>query len=77
MWCNSFIEHDGTTYPVEAKVFGNPSMFGIDGGRISKAYIYDVETGEVFWCYERGWGHRGEPPPDLLLKARRLFEETF
>lgn len=49
--------HDGYTF--EAKVFAEPSMFGIptprfeDGGNVSKLVIRDAEGREVY-AYDRG-----------------------
>ena len=37
----------------QAKVYTNPSMWGIADGRISKLWIYDSKEQEVY-CYDRG-----------------------
>jgi hypothetical protein len=39
-------------YRVEAKVFADPSCFGINGGRISKMSI--SRKRETFYSYDRG-----------------------
>lgn len=48
-WVNG--SHNG--YDFEAKVYKLPSLYGIDGGRISKLII--KRHGKVIAAYDRGW----------------------
>lgn len=41
-------------YRVEAKVYDEPSDYGIYGGRVSKLNIRDKETGDYIFFYDRG-----------------------
>lgn len=57
MWELFVLEHPvtGTGYDVQAKVYGEPSIdYGINGGRISKLAITDLDAGEIVYCYDRG-----------------------
>ena len=53
----------------EAKVFLNPSPWGINGGRISKLNVYRwiSDDWEVFYEYDRG-GVVGDIDADLLAR---------
>lgn len=42
-------------WEVEAKVYDEPSKYGIDGGRVSKLYVFDTEREECICNYDRGW----------------------
>lgn len=59
---------DGTVgyYDFEAKVFDEPSRFGINNGRISKLFIYD-KNGNLCCEYDRGWIE--EPLDDEVKEA--------
>ena len=42
----------------EALVFAEPSQYGIDGGQVSKLYVWDgpkKKRGKALAVYERGW----------------------
>ena len=41
-------------YFYETKVYDEPSMFGIDRGRISKLTVYDSDK-NICCNYDRGW----------------------
>ncbi len=46
------------TYHFEALVFAEPSQYGIDGGQVSKLYLFDGPRGKrrkQLAVYERGW----------------------
>ena len=62
-WCYGTM--DGFRY--EAKVYGNPSIFGINNGRVSKLYVYG-KRGKILACYERGWSGRENGPIGKLGK---------
>lgn len=72
MWC--YGEMDG--YQYEAKVYGNPSAFGINNGRISKLYIYGQDA-EILACYERGWSGEVDAPPENLKDTVKKIVERY
>ena len=57
LWNNGTATIDGVTYRVEAKVYAEPSEYGIGGGRVSKLWVKDAATGSTYE-YDRGdeWG---------------------
>lgn len=66
---------DGFQY--EAKVYDNPSIFGINQGRISKLYIYG-KRGKILAMYERGWSGDNDDGPqgklgDVVKKILRRY----
>ncbi len=73
MWHNLDIRIDGKEYLIEAKVYDNPSMFGINGGRVSKLYIETPDEEEIC-CYDRGWS---SDKPDNEFIQKVLFMVTF
>lgn len=60
MWTKGTI--NGFEYHV--KHFDEGSVFGIDGGRISKLWI--AKNGKEYACYDRGWD---KAPTDPEAKA--------
>lgn len=58
MWKDGIING----YLFSAKVFEEPSEYGIDEGRISKLNI--SKTGEILCSYDRGW--------DILPKTEEV-----
>ena len=62
MWINGVI---GSFY-FEAKVFDEPSRFGISNGRISKLVIRD-ENRKICCQYDRGWVEK--PSDDAVKEA--------
>ena len=57
MWRKHTIKHPetGTSYTYHAKVYDEPSAeYGLNGGRISKLTIYNDDTGEIEYNYDRG-----------------------
>lgn len=44
-----------TVISYEIKVFDQGSIYGINGGRISKLWLADDETGLTLASYDRGW----------------------
>jgi hypothetical protein len=55
---------------IQAKIFDNPSMYGINEGRISKLWVREEKSGKELLNYERGWDFNYLPKPvvDLLVK---------
>lgn len=62
MWINGVI---GSFY-FEAKVFDEPSRFGILNGRVSKLVIRDKKQ-KICCQYDRGWVE--EPSDDAVKEA--------
>ena len=54
-WTEFEIELDGKFYDCQMKHFEKGSEWGIDGGKISKLWVKDIETGDVIIHYDRGW----------------------
>jgi len=57
---------DGDEYSIEAKIFKEPSEFGINGGKISKLGIRSLGVNGQEISYDRGWDI--EPPKSGNLK---------
>ena len=57
LWNNGTATIAGTTYKINAKVYAEPSEYGIGGGRVSKLWVSDPATGHTYE-YDRGdeWG---------------------
>ena len=51
MW-HQFIWHG---WEITAKVYDEPSHMGIDGGRVSKLDVFDLEREDFICRYDRGW----------------------
>ena len=47
--------YESYIYEFEAKVYGLPSKYGIDEGRISKLSVKDMRTDAEIIGYDRGW----------------------
>lgn len=58
---------------IHAKVYDEPSCYGINDGRISKLYIKDRSGNEIY-CYDRGLD-RNEIDPDLLAEIIARLEK--
>ena len=61
-------------YHFEALVFTEPSPYGIDGGQVSKLYLFDGPRGkrrQQLAVYERGWelepSEAGRPVVETLV----------
>ena len=42
-------------FKFSAKVYGSPSKYGVDGGKVSKLSIHDEEGFRPIVHYDRGW----------------------
>ncbi len=63
-------------YHFFATVFDEPSEYGIDGGRISKLFVYTgFKTPSQRLCvsYDRQWEQEPETKDALVATARLLF----
>jgi hypothetical protein len=67
---NNWLEGKLDGYTVYAKVFPEPSQYGIDSGMISKLHIKDKDGKEVV-SYDRGW----ETKP--LYEHREIYEKIM
>lgn len=70
-WVSFSVNHYGKEYICEAKVFSESSIFGIDGGRISKLTVYKKD-GPMVYNYDRGLDFC-EISHVLLDKIIRIF----
>lgn len=85
-WVNGTVTvDDGSKFDFEAKVYDEPSQFGIEtdrfpgGGNISKLVVY--RTGDMYdqrvLSYDRGWDDEGETPDDSPIgkaKAEAIID---
>lgn len=53
-WLSGKYEFRGVTYSFQAKVFPNPSVYGIHGGRVSKLWVRNLKNYNVIISYDRG-----------------------
>jgi len=63
-------------YHFEALVFTEPSQYGIDGGQVSKLYVWagpKRKRGKALVVYERGW--ELEPDEEVRPVVEMLVEE--
>ena len=71
---------DGTieSFRFQAKVFDEGSKYGIDGGRVSKLFVWDASIGfgSCIVCYDRGWDVRpkGNEQQELLRALIKYLE---
>lgn len=67
-WMSGIIE---SGYEWEAKVYKEPSEFGINGGRVSKLYIWPAgqSWAPALVSYDRGWDKEPEIP-----EIKAIFE---
>ena len=71
-WTNFIAKINGNLYAIEAKIFEEPSHFGIDNGKISKLWIYPPKnTGEKEINYDRGWDSKPPKSGDI----RKVYDE--
>lgn len=81
MWEEGTFSIDGFEFYYEAKVFDEPSPFGIDGGRISKLAIYRVLSKSPlvivqFIGYDREW-YLTDTASYIGQKALEYMLETY
>lgn len=68
IWVVGWVRVGNKKYNVSAKVYMEPSKFGINEGPTSKLYIEDTK-GNVICNYERGWEVRPEGNDDIVVNA--------
>ena len=81
MWKHGIMKIQGVNFRYEAKVFDYPSQFGIDGGRVSKLYIYFTAGDGNMNCdlpvviYDRGWELK--PRTEIFKEAMNFVLNWF
>lgn len=75
-WVTFNISHEGKRYHCEAKLFAEPSGFGINEGRISKfcvkEYTDSGDKGETLYAFDRGLDF-DDLPEGVLDKILEAF----
>ena len=68
---------DGTNGPYyyQAKIFDEPSRYGIKNGRVSKLVIYDTD-GKLCCQYDRGWVIKpdNDEVKEVFLKIMDMYK---
>ena len=65
VWMKGDIEINGVGYNLQAKVYIEPSDFGINGGQVSKLFVSNED--ETLISYDRGWDVLSpKVTPDIL-----------
>lgn len=72
-WIKGTIVKDGAEYQVSAKVFNEPSQYGINHGRISKLWVKE-KGWPVAINYDRGWVDAPPHNDDLLNTVMKELE---
>ena len=71
-WTKFIATINGNKYDIEAKLFQEPSSFGINKGKISKLWIYPPKnTKEKEINYDRGWDRKPPAKGDI----RTVYDE--
>jgi hypothetical protein len=75
----TYLFGEGQIYPYQAKVYDEPSEYGINQGRVSKLMVTGREPGKYSWRpdnrvaqYDRGWDQ--EPTEDFRPMVNELVE---
>ena len=76
MWEKGKVVVDGIIYPWEAKIYDEGSKYGIDGGRVSKLYVWreSEDDEEMIIVYDRGWT---TPRPDEGSKLEEILNTVL
>lgn len=53
-WTAGTFEYRGKQYRFEAKIYPEPSCFGINDGNVSKLYVTSGDKKRVVFSYDRG-----------------------
>lgn len=64
MWREGALKVHDSVYRYQMKVYGEPSRFGIEGGKISKLWITREDM--TVCNYDRGWDIRPTDPETQL-----------
>lgn len=68
-WVKGKVDFNGDEYDYQAKVFDDPSLYGIEEGRVSKLKI-DNEDGFCIARYDRRWEVSPESKDDKKVLKR-------
>ena len=71
MWKNGIID----AYCYEVKVFDEPSKYGIEGGKISKLYIYTNNALKCVCQFDRKWVIK--PTDEIVIKLCELLVAIY
>lgn len=74
MWKEGVIGIHGIPYHYWIKVYEEGSIYGIDGGKISKLMI--KRKGEIVCNYERGWDMKSKDEDTQIALAILLKSEN-
>ena len=75
MWEEGELEINGNIYYYEAKVYDDPSDYGINGSRVSKLVVSDTPhfgINDAILSYDRGWDIEPENDEDDLIIEKIL-----
>lgn len=75
MWKEGIIGIHGTLYHYWIKVYDEGSVFGIEGGRISKLMI--KREGRTVCSYDRGWDIKPVDEPTQLAYEILVHTENW
>ena len=81
MWEDGMIALNGGKYGYSAKVYDLGSGYGIDGGRISKLYVFEDGTDREIVTYDREWilpkrrPKDGTEAGDVLAAILKMFPD--
>lgn len=73
---NNWLEGKLDGYTVYAKVYSEPSQYGIDNGRISKLHITNKDGKEVV-SYDRGWWYNFGLTLTPTVKYEEVYEKAI
>ena len=60
-WAHGKATIGGMVFTIEAKVYDEPSDYGIRGSRVSKLSVRRASDNHEFICYDRGWDSQAKP----------------
>lgn len=72
MWKDGVIQVEGAKIKYNAKVYDEPSIHGINDGRISKLFL--EESGDTIAAYDRGWDIKSISKAATLAVAILLYK---
>ena len=75
MWKEGSLKVVGSIFHYWIKQYGEGSVFGIDGGRISKLML--KRNGEIVCNYDRGWDIKPVDPDTQLALEILLHGENY
>lgn len=76
-WHEGQTERDGHLFRWETKVYPEGSMYGINGGRVSKLWIAELPPGVVRCWQEAAYYDRGWCTRPLTPEAKAFVDELL